>query len=222
MATNTKKVVTVLLTVIVGALLFPYACVGAQTQTATTFTPQDKFSLPTLNSTISFALNGSCTSANLVNDKWVFTNLRLNNSQPLGNLTITTSNSNITIFSFRSNNFIRSSTLRYNAQGAGTQTVDLGLGSAQTQIIEWSVSIPSIPGIRSGFLAEGHSWNLLHNNTVFVYGLTGNVSVSHFSFPVQTDSNLPFYQQHSIIIVTVIVVLVLAAVAMVVRVKVRR
>ena len=200
MATNTKKVVTVLLTVIVGALLFPYACVDAQTS-ATTFTPQDKFSIPTLNGTISFALNGSCSSANLVNDKWVFTNLRLNNSQPLGNLTVSTSDSDITIFSFRSNNLLRTATLRYSAQGAGTQTVDLGIGSAQTQTIEWSVSIPSIPGIRSGFLAEGHSWNLMHNNTIVVYGLTDNVSVSHFNFTVQTNNNLPFYQQHSIIII---------------------
>jgi hypothetical protein len=222
MATNTKRVLTLPFVVIIIALLFPFSSVNSQNQTATTFMPSDRFSIPELNSTISFALNGSYTSAKLVNHSWVFTNLRLNNSQPLGNLTFSAENSNITIFSFRSNYLNgRSATLRYNAQGIGMQTVNLGLNLTQTQSIEWSISIPTVAGVSSGFLAEGKNWKLLSNNTVLVSGLTGNVSVSHFNFNVPNNSNLPFYLQHSIIIITSIVLTVIVAIVVVIRVKVR-
>ncbi len=220
MATKINRVLTVPLVAIVIALLFPFSCVNAQAQNATTFTTSDQFSIPQLNGTISFALNGSCTSAKLVNNSLVFTNLRLNNSQPLGNLTFSTANSNVTILLFRSNYFNgRSALLRYYAQGDGTQTINLGLNLTQTQALEWSVSIPSVPGIRSGFLAEGNNWKLLPDNSVIIYGLTGNISVSHFNFNVSNNSNLPFYLQHSVIIITAIVLLVLVAVAVVIRVK---
>jgi hypothetical protein len=222
MTTDTKRVLTVLAAVIIIGLIFPFECTDTQAQTGTTFTPSDKFSIHTLNGTISFAVNGSYTSAQLVNDNWIFTNLRLNNSQPLGNLTISTKDSNITIFSFRSNPLFRqSATLRYNAQGAGTQNVNFNLNLTQTQPLEWTVTVPTVPGIRSGFLAEGDNWNLLPNNSVVIYGLTGNISISHFTFFVPPPSNQPFYVQHSIIIITTIVLSILVAVTVVIHVKVR-
>jgi len=211
-----------LTTVIIVALAFSVLCPYSQAQTRQSFTASDKFNIPQLNGTISFDLNGSYTSAKLVNHSWVFTNLRLNNSQPLGNLTFSAENSNITIFSFRSNYLNgRSATLRYNAQGVGTQTVNLGLNLTQTQSIEWSISIPTVAGVSSGFLAEGKNWKLLSNNTVLVSGLAGNISVSHFNFNVPNNSNLPFYLQHSIIIITAIVLTVIVAIVVVIRVKVR-
>ena len=214
MATHTKRVLTVLVAVVVVALMFPFVCMDAQAQTATTFTPSDRFSIPAINGTISFALNGSCSSATLVNDSWIFSNLSLNNSEPLGNLTVSATNSNITIFSFRAVNFfVRSAQVRYNAQGVGTQTVNLGLNLTQTQPNEWSISIPSVPGIRSGFLAEGSNWNLLPDNSVVVYGLTGNISVTHFGILLSNNSNLPFYQQHSVIIITAIVLSIVVVIA---------
>jgi hypothetical protein len=223
MATNTKRVLALPIVVIVIALLFPFSCVNAQAQTVTTFTPADRFSIPELNGTISFAISGNFTSAKLVNNGWVFTNLRLNNSQSIGNLTVNTANSNINISLYRSTNFFaRSATLRYIAQGVGTQTVNLGLNLTQTQPIEWSISVPTVAGVRSGFLAEGTNWKLLANNSVFIYDLTGNVSVSHFNFNIPNSSNLPFHLQHSIIIITAIVLSVMVAVAAVIQVKVRR
>jgi uncharacterized integral membrane protein len=220
MATNTKRVLTVLVAVIIIALIFPFVCMNAQAQTATTFTPSDRFSIPALNGTISFVVNGSCSSATLVNDSWVFSNLRLNNSQPLGNLTVSATNSNMTILLYRSFNlFGRSAQLRYNAQGVGTQTVNFGLNLTQpTHSSEWSINVPG----RSGFFAEGTSWKLLHDDSVVISGLTGNVSVTHSGSVVPNDSNLPFYQQHSIIIITVTLLAVIVAVAVIIRFKVRR
>ncbi len=219
-ATNAKRVLTGLIIAIMIALMFPFTYPDAEAQTSTNFTTLDKFSIPELNGTISFGLNGSCSSATLVNNNWVFTNLKLNGSQPLGNLTVSATNSSMTVLLYRSYNF-RTATIRYNAQGVGTQTVGLGLNHTQTQPIEWSVSVPTVAGIRSGFLAEGDSWKLLPNDFVLVFGLTGNVSVSHFNFYVPNDSNLPFYQQHLVIIITAIGILVTVAIALLIRVKVR-
>ena len=147
-------------------------------------------------------------------------NLRLNNSQPLGNLTVSTENSNMTILLYRSYYLLNrnAATLRYYAQGVGNQTVNLGLNFTQpTQPSEWSLSVPG--GV---FLAEGNNWKLLPNDSVVVSGLTGNVTVMHFGSFVPTDSNLPFYQRHSIAIITAVVLSTLVAIAVAVRVKGRR
>ena len=216
---TTKRILNLLLLFIIIALIFHFAAIDTQAQTATTFTPQDSFSIPALNGTINFAINGSCTSATLVNGSWIFSNLSLNNSKPLGNLTVSAENSNVTISLYRFYNLLgRTAILRYYAQGVGTQTVNLGLNVTQpTQPIEWIVS--PIAGV---FLAEGNGWKLLRDNSVVVTGLTGNITVSHYGFFAPTDSNLPFYQKHSIAIVTAIVLAALAAIAVVIRVKGRR
>lgn len=204
--------------VILIVLIFPSICPNTQAQTATTFTPSDRFSIPELNGTISFAVNGSCSSATLENGTWTFNDLRFNISHPLGNLKVSAENSNLTILSYRSYNlFGRSAQLRYNVQGVGTQTVNLGLNSSQpTHPSEWSISV-----LGNVFLAEGNGWNLLPDDSVVVSGLTGNVSVTHYGFVVPNDGNLPFYQQHSIIIIAAIVLSVIVAIAVIIRVKVR-
>jgi hypothetical protein len=217
MATNTQRVLMGLVAVII-VVIFSYDCLNVQAQTRTPFLSSDRFNIPDFNSTISFAQNGSYSSATLQNDTWTFNDLRFNISQPIGNLKVSAENSNMTIFSFRSYNlFGRSAQLRYNAQGTGTQTVNLGLNVSQpTHPIEWSVGI-----LGNSFLAEGDGWRLLPDDSVFVYGLTGNISVTHYGFSVPSESNLPFYQQHSIVIVIAIVLSIVIAIAAVIRVKVR-
>jgi hypothetical protein len=206
-------------------LVLPILCPEANAQDATTFTRQDKFSIPELNGSISFALNGSYSSAKLENSTWTFNDLSLNNSQRLGNLKVSAENSNLTIWSFRSNPILgRSAFLRYNAQGTGTQTINLGLNSTRsTHPIEWTVVVPNVPGSqpRNVFLAEGDNWELLPDNFVIVSGLTGNVSVSHFDFNITDTSNLPFYEQHSVIITTLALLVAIVAVALVIHFKVR-
>ncbi|HLN88833.1 MAG TPA: hypothetical protein VK253_02095 [Candidatus Binatia bacterium] len=219
MKSTTKRILNLLLLFIIIALIFHFAVIDAQAQTATNFTPQDNFSIPALNGTINFATNGSYTSATLVNGSWIFSNLSLNNSKPLGNLTVSAVNSNMTILLYRFYNLLgRTAILRYYAQGIGTQTVNLGLNvTQQTQPIEWSVSPTA--GV---FLAEGNGWKLLRDNSVVVTGLTGNITVLHYGFFAPTDNNLPFYQHHSIAILTTIVFAALVTIAVIIRVKERR
>jgi len=223
-ATYRTPVLTGLAAAFIIVLIFPYACLNAQAQAATTFTPADKFTIPELNGTIRFSVNGSCSSATLQNGTWSFKDLRLRGSQPLGNLKVSTENSNITISLFRANNtLLRSSTLRYWVEGQGKQTVNLGLNTSRhTDASEWTVTIPGPDG-KTVFLAEGEGWTLLPDNSVVVTGITGNLSVTHYSgigFP--NDSNLPFYSQHSVILITVVSVAVAVAIAVAIKVKVRR
>jgi hypothetical protein len=205
---------------IIIVFVFPYIHPDTQAQNvvSTIFTPDDKFSTPVFNGSISFVANGSCSSVTLVNDTWTFMNLSLNNSEPLGNLTVSAINSNMTIFSYRSFNlFGRSAQLRYNVQGVGTQTINLGLNSSEsTSASEWGITLPG-----SVFPAEGEGWTLLPDNSVVIKGLTGNVSVTHYNFSITSDSNLPFYYQHSISIITATVFIIILAIAIVIKFNVR-
>ena len=209
--------------VIIIALIFPLVCPITQAETATTFTPADKFSIPQLHGSISFAVNGSCSSAMLENDTWSFKDLRLRSSQPLGNLNVSVENSNMIIYSYRANAITAGATLRCMVQGQGKQAVNLGLNTTQpTHASEWTVTVPGTAG-STVFLAEGEGWILMPDNTVVVTGITGNLSITHYSsFTAPNDSNLPFYQQHSIIIITATLVAVTVAIVVAIKVKVRR
>lgn len=210
--------VTVLFVLVtVSPLLF--SCV--QAQITTYFSSSDRFSIPELNGSISFAFNGSYSSAKLENDTWVFKDLVLNNSQRLGNLHVSVQDSNITIYSFYSSNAISQTmhSVRYCAEGEGRQVFNLYVNGT-THPSEWWVTI-SVPNMI--FLAEGVQWHLLPDNTVIVDGQTGNITVAHYVFNVAPDySNVPFLERHSILIVTVAAVAVTVVVASVITVKVRR
>jgi hypothetical protein len=217
-----KPVFVGLAVIIIVILTFPhvYPTVQGQIEQETVFTPAYKFETTNYNSSIRFAVNGSCSEVSLENGVWTFTNLRLNNSQAFNNFSIAARDSNITIYSVRTGDSNRSSFLRYNAQGEGNQTVNLYPGSTrQTHWSEWSVTVP-----RSGtvWLPEGENWKL-HGNSVFVWGLTGNISVVRYNFsPSYRDSNLPLHLQHSITIITAVALAAVAATALIIQIITRR
>jgi len=222
-ASNGNPVQSGLTAVIIVALVFSCFYSFSQAQARQVFTPSDKFSIPQLNGTISFAFNGSFSSAKLENDTWVFNDLRFNISRPLGNLKVSSENSNMTIYSYQANNFFgRSVFLRCNVNGVGTQMVNLGLNvSKPTSPSEWTVTILGPDG-NTVFLAENEGWKLLPDDTMVVTGITGNLSIVHYNFGVNINGNLPFYQAHSIAIITGIVLAITVAVAVVIKIKVRK
>jgi hypothetical protein len=218
LTTNRKTVLTRFIAILVIVLVFSFTFPNAQAQTATTFTPSDKFSIPALQGAISFALNGSCSSTTLENDSWVFKDLRLNGSQSLGTLKISTQNSNITINSFYGANYSsrRLGYLRYYIEGQGKQIVNLGFNSSKpSSASEWSVIVPN-----SVFLAEGEGWNLLPDNTLIINNLSGSVTVVRYSFGVLLDdSNQTFYQKHYVFILTAVAVALTVSIASVIKIK---
>jgi hypothetical protein len=204
--------------VIAIALMFLSTALYTQSQTVVMVTPNDLFTIPESHGSIHFAVNGSYTSATLKNDTWIFTELKLGNYPSNGTLKFSTENSNVTIYYFRSTSqFGRTVSVRYNADNAGKQYVNLGLNtSRKTDPSEWIITVPN-----GGVVVHGIGWNLLPDNTVVLNGLKGNVTVSHYNYNYPVASG-PFDEQHSVAIVTVAVAASTVAVAVVIKFRVKR
>ncbi len=94
--------------------------------------------------------------------------------------------------------------------------VNLGLNSSRSSSEEWSVIVSD-----SVFLPLGQGWSLLPDDSVLVWGKTGNVTVLHFVFNAEYNS-LSFFLQHYVGISTAILLIATAAIAATVRYKSKR
>jgi hypothetical protein len=221
-----KPALTGLIAVIILVLAFSYYCAPSQAQTIKTFTTADKFSIPDLNGTINFAVNGSYSEATLNNNTWIFTDLTLNNQSipgfglndfhSVGNLTVSTQGSNVTILAYLTvNNSFSASFLSYTVEGKGKQMVNFDLNSTgPSQPAEWSVIVP-----KNVVLVEGQGWTLLRDNTLIVTSAASNVTIAHFGLNLPAKSNLPFYIQHSVALTTAAVLAIVATLVLAVRVR---
>jgi hypothetical protein len=217
MVASRKTILSRLAIVLIIALTFFSMFSSALAQTNTTFTSIDKFVIPELNGSIRFNVNGTYSSASLQNNTWVFTDLKLSNSSIVRTLKISVEDSNITVYYYRTfPQFGRSTSIRFNVEGQGKQSVNFGLNTTKaTNPSEWLITIPN-----GGIVVEGIKWNLLPDNTVVVNDLSGNVTISHFNYTMPAATG-PFYVQHSIAIITVAVAAAVIAVAVVIRIKVK-
>jgi len=217
MVASRKTILSRLAIVLIIALTFFSMFSSALAQTNTTFTSIDKFVIPELNGSIRFNVNGTYSSASLQNNTWVFTDLKLSNSSIVRTLKISVEDSNITVYYYRTfPQFGRSTSIRFNVEGQGKQSVNFGLNTTKaTNPSEWLITIPN-----GGIVVEGIKWNLLPDNTVVVNDLSGNVTISHFNYTMPAATG-PFYVQHSIAIITVAVAAAVIAVAVVIRIKMR-
>jgi hypothetical protein len=208
--------------ILIAVLIVPWACPSTLAQTDTVFSPADKFSIPASNGTISFAVNGTYANATLENGVWNFTDLRLNGSQPLESFEVSAQNSNVTIFSYLTfSATIRGALLSYAVKGQGKQTIDIGIDSkkdGRNANAEWSV-------IFNGALrGEGDGWSITPDSTLIINDAVGNVTILYYGFlySIGDNSNLPFYQQHSVVIITVVAVAITIIIAIAIRVKNRK
>jgi len=209
------------LAIIVLTLVFFSTEVEAQTQINPVFNASDTFNSPASNSTIRFAVNGSCTSITLKDDTWTFTSLRLGYFRNASNLTISAVDCNLTIYYISASNFsARSNSLRYNAVGVGSQSVRFVDMNQPTNSDEWSVIVPGESGSGMVWLSQGRNWDLEPNNTVVVRGITGNITVSRYNLGAfqPTSSNQPFPFSHLVALITLGVLIAVVAVALVIKI----
>jgi hypothetical protein len=191
-----------LLTVLSGFLT-----VQGETSTARfTFSPADKFNIPALNSSISFAVNGTYRLAKLDNNMWTFYDLRLNGSRVLGNLGFSAQNSNVTIRMYSTFNYTDVNTrigyILYDIKGHGTQTIDLGLNTTQpSEPYQWTITTG-----HNIFLVSGDGWTLYPNGTITMLGAMNNASLSRYGYTVDRS-------QHSVSITVGILTVCTVAVA---------
>ena len=204
------------------SLILLQTCTTIEGQLETSFTPADSFALESLGGTINFGLNGTYSSATMANNTWVFENLRLNGSQPLNTLRVSTKDSSIIINSYRAFNItLRGARLRYVAQEKGRQTFNIGIAAGEGRWglhPEWSVIVNGI------WLGEGEGWTIKPDGTLTVTGALGNVSIVYYSFMrlIGNTSDLPFYEQHSVSIATIALVAIVASVGAIIRLKTRK
>ena len=140
----------------------------------------------------------------------------INGSEPLQNLEISTENSNVTVFSYHTNIFgFPSDWLSYFVHGQGQQIINIGVGLHGGSNVDWVVLS------NGSFISNG--WSVSRNGTVTLTGLTGNMSLIYFGFTNQlANSNLPFYEQHSVAIAVAVAFGVTVAAAVAVNVAVKR
>jgi hypothetical protein len=211
-------------TIFILVIVTIFSCTGPnlQAQTNVSFSPIDKFSIPAYNGTISFAVNGTYSNATLANNSWIYMNLRLNGSLPIENLEFSAQNCNVTIFSYQEFNVTDFDILflSYVVEGKGEQILNFGFGSQEGGGVSTSAEWNVVFGTRS-LTNEGEGWNLFPNGTLIVTGASENenVTILHYVFPGSLNSNLPFYQQHSVAIIVAIVVTITVAIAFVIKVR---
>jgi hypothetical protein len=213
--TTSNKTFTLTLTALLIALSLSLLQ-NAQAQNSIAFTSQDTFKIPENNASVRFAVNGTYTNATLDNGVWTFTDLTLSGSRPLGNLTFSAKNSDVTIYNFYGANVNsrRLGYIRMQIEGQGEQTLNMGYNASNpSHPSEWTIITTG-----SVFLAEGKNWRLLPGDTLTFWGLTGNLTIVRYDYDIAVDDG-PFYQQHSVIILTAIAVAITVTVATVIKIK---
>jgi hypothetical protein len=184
-------------------MAFLLVCPLSHAQNINTFKPTDQFVIPENNGSISFSMNGTYEQANLENGAWKFVNLSFTNmpqQAPL-NLSVAAQDSALTITSYRAvgntNVSMGNVRLRYEVVGQGVQVFNFG-SIPQKGI--WSVVFDTV------FRGQRDGWNVSPEGIVTVTGAasSSNVTIIYYTYPEWFASiyDLPFYQQHSLLIVT--------------------
>lgn len=201
-------------------LILSWACPIVLAQTDINFTSNDKFDIPASNGTITFAANGSYAWAGLENGVWRYVNLRIDGSQPLENFKVSAQDSNVTIVSYRAGNTTRSARLRVFVEGQGKQTFNVGINVEQGEWSghpDWSVIVNGV------WMGEGDVWSITPDGTLTITGADGNVTIAHYGFleamGSENSSNQPFYQKHSVAIITTVVVAITVIIAIAIRMR---
>jgi hypothetical protein len=230
--TTTKKTtVSATIAVLIAVLMLSNISHTVQAQTPTAFISTNEFPIPTQNSTITFALDGTYSAAILENGTWTFKDITFDNPKvpffdltgikSVGNLEISARDCNITIWIYLNVHYTYPIVLvSYFSQGTGTQTVNLGLNNTQpTSSSEWSVVVNE-----NVFLAEGQGWKLLPDDSLVITPPNaGNITVMHFDFnDPEVQKNLPFWMQHFVLLLIGVVLAVTAGVAVLIRIRLSR
>ena len=161
-------------------------CPNALAQSSKAFGPDAKFGVPAYNGIVTFGVNGNYSSAEFEGNNWVFTNLRLNGSDPLENFTISARNSNATVYwHYVTTVYFPNERLDYIAEGKGEQMINMDVGTYGGSSVDWVI-------LTNGTFVS-NNWSVSHNGTVTVTGLTGNITIIYFGFMSQIRSFQPAF-----------------------------
>jgi hypothetical protein len=203
------------------ALIILFSILTAQAQSSANLEPSSSFAIPELNGNINFVLNGTYAQASLQNNTWVFVNLQSIDLLRPQNMSVSVTDCNVTIASYRMFNItIVGMFLNYLVYGQGNQTFHF---NPLQRGGDWSVTF------NGSFIGENEGWLLSPGGTLTVYKAPSgsNVTLAYFVFPDAlggngNNSNLPFFQRHSVIIATSIAVTITMGAAVAVTIVSKR
>ena len=217
--TNTTKelqrrqsTVTVIVVCLVAQLLVS-SVVAVSAQSEVSFTSGDVFGIPSKNSSIRFASNGTYEAATLEDGVWSFQNLYMFDSRATEklNLTISATDCDLTLYPYVSAPYtygvalLKWIILRYSISGQGTQVINLGFdpNNGQLDVI-----------LDDEFAARNQGWTKTDDGTITITGSYSNVTLWYIEYPEQ-PKDISFLDEHYLVIGSTgfLAVIVLLAVA---------
>jgi hypothetical protein len=195
-----------IISVLVGTFIFitfiqPFFCftVLVYSETEIEFTPDNRFEIPSNNSSITFSTNGTYEMASLENGIWIFESLHFVNSQVQEkiNLKVSATNSDVTINFYVVYNrtfdgeTVKRAILRYSIFGSGTQVFDLGLDSKAGQL----------DAVLDGeWVGKNHGWTHSSDGTFTITGASENVTLLYYGYPASEGANENVFDNHSVVL----------------------
>ena len=186
----------------------------AHAQPEISFSALDEFEIPSNNSSIRFASNGTYESAVLEWDAWTFEGLYFPTPRVTEKLDVTVSatDCNVPIGPYRIFNYtsrdmnVKWLIIRYTVLGQGTQVFNIGVDPIWDQVDVI---------LNEEYTARNHGWTLTPDGTLTVTGATANVTLWFYWYPNAYSENVDLVDSHYVLISSTgsaVAVVVLAAV----------
>ncbi len=187
--------------------------VSVSTQSEVGFTSEDIFEMPSKNSSIRFASNGTYEVATLEDGVWSFQNLYIFDSRTTEklNLTISATDCDLTVYPYVSAPYkygvalLKWIILRYTISGQGTQVINLGFdpNNGQLDVI-----------LDNEFAARNQGWTKTDDGTITITGSYSNITLWYIEHPEQPE-DVSVLDEHYLLIgstgfLAVIVLLIVA------------
>ncbi|MBN1784363.1 MAG: hypothetical protein JW815_01305 [Candidatus Bathyarchaeota archaeon] len=193
-----KSIVAVAGTIFLVTRLFFCFFVSVSAQSEVVFTSEDIFEIPSKNSSIRFASNGTYEVARLEYSVWSFQNLYMFDSRATEklNLTISATDCDLTIDPYVSTPYtygvalLKWIILRYSISGQGTQVINLGFdpNKGQLDII-----------LDDQFAARNQGWTKTDDGTIIITGTYSRVTLWYIEYPEKPQDS-SFLDEHYLVI----------------------
>jgi hypothetical protein len=208
-----KSIAAVTGTIFLVTQLLFCSFVSVSAQSEVVFNSEEIFEIPSKNSSIRFASNGTYEVARLEDGVWSFQNLYMFDSRATEklNLTISATDCDLTIYPYVSAPYTYGAALlkwiilRYSISGQGTQIINLGFDpkNGQLDVI-----------LDGEFAARNQGWTKTDDGTITITGSYSSVTLWYIEYPEQ-PKDASFLDEHYLVIGSTgfLAVIVLLAVA---------
>lgn len=184
-------------------------------QSEVSFTSEDIFEMPSKNSSIRFAVNGTYEEAKLEDGVWSFQSLYMSDLRGTKklNMTISATECDLIFYPYLSAPYsygvalLEWVILAYTVSGHGTQVINLGLDpdNSQLDVI-----------LDGNFAARNQGWTKSDDGTLTIAGSYSNVTLWYIGHPEPSEED-SFLSEHYLMIVSIAFFAVIVVLAVVIK-----